>query len=86
MHRHSWTDRHSRPPLLPELLEAAEDLPPPKDFDAQPPVPTDAALPADSKASGSDGGKKLPKWLNKAVGKSALFPGFLGRSADDVAE
>jgi hypothetical protein len=68
------TDRDARPPLLPELLEAAEDLPPPKEFD---PAAT-AQNPEDDKpvavaGASSEAGKKLPKWLNKTIGKSACL-------------
>ncbi|KAG8915296.1 hypothetical protein FRC01_003715 [Tulasnella sp. 417] len=54
------------PPLLPEILAKAEDLPPPPTFDPSP--STDAkgkgrALGGGGAGSSSSGDSKLPKWL-----------------------
>ena len=66
----SGTDRNSKPPLIPELLDAAEDLPAPIDY-AEAPQSNSGPVPKVNAGSGT--AKAMPKWLNKAIGKSLFF-------------
>lgn len=66
------TDTAKPPPLRPELTGSVEELPPASQLSAKQPdpntnTPEDKVTKRSAKDLSKDG--KMPKWLNKAIGK-----------------
>ena len=67
----------AEPPLLPELLASAEELPAPPSFAQTPTAPPQGQTLGGSAPQGAEGEKKekkMPAWLAKGLSESCLRP------------